>query len=78
MNQIPSKHTFEEGEIRHIVGNLVIILKRPSTKTCGAFLRTQCDHMWLIETCLSERRERKRRISKETANTDVAFYLLGR
>lgn len=34
--------------------------------------------MWLIETCLTERKERKRRISKETANTGVAFYLLGR
>lgn len=39
---------------------------------------TQCDHMWITETCLSERKERKRRMSKETANTGVAFYLLGR
>lgn len=45
---------------------------------CLTFRHTHCDHVWLIETCLSERKERRRRISKETANTGVAFYLLGR
>lgn len=45
---------------------------------CLTFHHTQCDRMWLIETCLSERKERKGRISEETANTGVAFYLLGR
>lgn len=36
----------------------------------------RCDGMWLIETCLSERM--RRRMIKETANTGVALYLLGR
>lgn len=45
---------------------------------CLTFQHTQCDHMWLSETCLSERKERKRRMSKETVNTGVAFYLLRR
>lgn len=45
---------------------------------CLTFHHTQCDRAWLIETCLSERKERKRRISKETANTGVALYQLGR
>lgn len=59
-------------------GNLEKIVKTQVVKNTGAFQHTEQDHAWLIETCLSERRERKRRISKETANTDVTFYLLGR
>lgn len=59
-------------------GNPEKIVKTQLVKNTGAFQLTEQDHVWLIETCLSERSERKRRISKETANTDVAFYLLGR
>lgn len=49
-------------------------------KHCWSVLHStaHCDSMRLIETCLSERKEGKGRISEETANTGVAFYLLGR
>lgn len=37
----------------------------------------RCGWMCLINTRFREKEERKMRISKETANTGVAFYLLG-
>lgn len=61
-----------------LFGNLEKIVTTQVVKNTGGFQLTEQDQVWLIETCLSERRERKRRISKETANTDVAFYLLRR
>lgn len=68
-------HFFFHGHVTHATQHIVW----KSGENCdGGFQLTEQDHVWLIETCLSERRERKRRISKETANTDVAFYLLGR
>lgn len=46
-------------------------------KCCIHSIR-QCDHIWLIETYLTERKEPKTRRSEETANTGMVFYLLGR
>lgn len=77
-NTLLSLQKHKKRQLSILFGNPEKIVKTQVVKNTGAFQLTEQDHVWLIETCLSERSERKRRISKETANTDVAFYLLGR
>lgn len=68
-NTLLSLQKHKKRQLSILFGNLEKIVKTQVVKNTGAFQLTEQDHVWLIETCLSERSER---------NTDVAFYLLGR
>lgn len=68
-NTLLSLQKHKKRQLSILFGNPEKIVKTQVVKNTGAFQLTEQDHVWLIETCLSERSER---------NTDVAFYLLGR